>query len=235
MMINRTTRPVHVAVLGAITVTTIGAALVVPSFFDSEPGQALPMRRAAAEAPAADPEPTDPPAAEEGGPDAPAPAPVVVDPAVATPDPAPPVAGPPDGGGTPLAGAPEGDAPRTDLPDGRHFGQLSAAYVAPAELVLDLQELLTGDEAREAAWEDGVPADDVHDFYIRNVNPRLRSLPVTGDVVVTVVDCSGAGCVEGAPASYDSLTRMLEGDASTSWWLTIEAGEVVRIDQQYLP
>ena len=234
MMINRANRPVHVAVLGALTVTAIGAALVVPSFFDDEPGQALPMRQAAAEAPAADPEPPTSPAADEGAPDAPAPTPVAVDPAVATPDPAPPVAGPPPDEGSP-ADAPEGDAPGTDLPDGRHFGQLSAAYVAPAELVFDLQELLTGAEAQEAAREDGVPAEDVHDFYIRDVNPRLRSLPVSGDVVVTLVDCGGAGCVEGAPASYDALTRMLEADASTSWWLTIEAGEVVRIDQQYLP
>ena len=231
MMINRSTRPVHVAVLGAITVTTIGAALVVPSFFDSEPGQVLPLRQVAAEAPAADAEPATPSAAGGGAPDAPAPAPIAVDAAVATPDPAAPVADPPPDGG----GGPEGDAPRTDLADGRHFGQLEAAYVAPAELVLDLQELLTGAEAEAAAHEDGVPAEDVHDFYIRNVNPRLRSLPVSGDVVVTLVDCSGAGCVEGAPGSYDSLTRMLERDLSPSWWLTIEAGEVVRIDQQYLP
>ena len=139
------------------------------------------------------------------------------------------------------------DSSGTDatLPDGKHFGSISAAYVGPPELVFDDMELLVGSEARAAALADGVAADDIGDFHIRNLTSTARSLPVADDVVVTRVDCSGAGCVERTPTSYDDFTLSFDADrdgdtdaalgAGRVFWIVIESGHVIRIDEQYLP
>jgi hypothetical protein len=120
------------------------------------------------------------------------------------------------------------------LADGRHFGRLTAAYVAPDEVLFDPAQLLEGEAAREAAIEDGVPADEIGDFYIRDDDGEALSLPVSTAVVVTTVDCSGSGCVEGAAGDYGTLTRTV-ADTPGSYWLVVEDGVVVEIDEQYLP
>ena len=98
------------------------------------------------------------------------------------------------------------------LADGRHFGRLDAAYVAPAEAVFDAMRL-----------DPEGPVD---------VGPGPLSLPVAPDVAVTLVDCAD-GCVEGAPGDYGALTRSLDG---TSWFrVTVERGTITRIDQAYVP
>jgi len=105
------------------------------------------------------------------------------------------------------------------LSDGRHFGWLRAAYVAPDEVVFDVAELIPGDT------EDGA-------YTIRDTDGGNLTLPVDDGVVVTVVTCEAA-CNEGASLDYGALTRAVrDGDA---YWLTVEDGLVVGIDQQYLP
>lgn len=136
--------------------------------------------------------------------------------------------------------APASTAP---LADGRHFGTIAAAYVGPPELAFDPMEFLVGDAAKEAARADGVPENDFRDFYIRNKEKRTVSVPVAGDVAVTRVDCSDSGCAEGAPGDYDAFTISFDGETDpqgqyrgdTGWyWVTVENGFVVRIDEQYV-
>jgi hypothetical protein len=104
------------------------------------------------------------------------------------------------------------------VPDGRHFGRIVAAYVAPDELVFDVQDLIPGDT------EDGA-------YTIRDVEPGNVSLPVASDVTVTRVSCD-AGCAEGITGDYGTLTTTVQ--PSDGYRVTIEDGVVVAIDQQYL-
>jgi hypothetical protein len=150
-----------------------------------------------------------------------------------------------DNGGT----VADGDATDTDtdlaLEDGRYAVYLVDVDVADSEVTFDLIQFLTGDEATEAYREDtddpeGIPEND---YYIRNDLPRVRVLPVDPSATVTVVrlgEASGAGSV---PWSFETLPDHLADepgppDGRLAWnpyWLTLEHGEVVAIDEQYLP
>ena len=112
--------------------------------------------------------------------------------------------------------------------DGVHVATIVAAYVAPDELVFEPAELLVGDEAVAAA-ADGAEATD---FYVRRHPGSRATAPVDADVRVTAVDCA-AGCEEGAPSDYGTLT--LEADGSGLHRLTIRDGMIVAIDAVYLP
>ena len=107
--------------------------------------------------------------------------------------------------------------------DDRRFGQLHAAYVAPDEVVFDEMELVEGDT------DDGA-------YTVRNPSGTTVALAVAPDVAVTAVDCGRSGCVEGVKVEYAALTRRLAGGDGTSsyFWLTIDDGVVLRIDEQYL-
>jgi len=115
------------------------------------------------------------------------------------------------------------------LPDGEHVGRIIAAYVAPDEIVFRAAELLVGDEAAAAAEAEGAEA---FGYYIREGTGGQLALPVDGKVAVTTVDCT-AGCEEGAPTDYGSLTRTADGTSLHR--LTIRDGAVVAIGAIYLP
>jgi hypothetical protein len=143
----------------------------------------------------------------------------------------------------------DGDATDTDtdlaLDDGRYAVYLVDVDVAGAELTFDLIQFLTGDEAIAAYREEtndpeGTPEND---YYILNELPRLRVLPVDPGASVTVVrlgEASGSGSV---PWSFQTLPDHLADqpappDGRLAWnpyWITLENGDVVAIDEQYLP
>jgi hypothetical protein len=143
----------------------------------------------------------------------------------------------------------------TYLPDAtEEFAFLTG--VGPDAVVADYADFLMGDEANEAAVEAGViePGDSVpNDYFIRNVNPQLRTLRVDG-VPVVVLPTGETGPVtdvavpfdewldffdDGHPwpegESPDDSPFFLPGAAGTPYWLTIQDGSVVQIRQQYLP
>ena len=119
--------------------------------------------------------------------------------------------------------------PSPGLADGVHTGTIVAAYVAPDELVFEPAELLVGQAAVDAAAADGAEAND---FYVRRSPDDRRTIPVASDVVVTAVACD-AGCVEGAPSDYGTLT--LEATGNGLYEVTVDDGVVVAIDARYLP
>jgi len=144
-------------------------------------------------------------------------------------------------------GGSDGDAGALD--DGRHYGYVRAVDTssAPPTISFDAAEFLIGDEADEAAVEDGVIAEGEtvpNDYYVRNADIAEVDLPVSDDVVVTRVECD-AGCTDGAPGrfepfaqSFSSPEPSLEDDyrgATSQYWVTVEGGSVVAIDEQYLP
>jgi hypothetical protein len=148
-----------------------------------------------------------------------------------------------------LTGPTEAPPPASDaeLEDGRHPVHLIELDVPGRRVTFDLIQFFTGEEAIAAYREDGQASpgdpDPPNDYYIRNVNPRLRTLPIGGAAAVTVVrlgEPSGAGSV---PWTLAELPRHLaergtgpEGQLSSSpYWLTVEDGVVVALDEQYLP
>jgi hypothetical protein len=133
--------------------------------------------------------------------------------------------------------------------------------VSVSEVVADYAQWLTGEEAAQAAYEDGV-IDSVeegvpNDFYIRNANPLLRTLPLAPDVVVWLQTSAGGpvqpvqvgvadwlalfndgtpwGEGERPPVEPPGFGFYGAGSVGTPYWLVILDSQVIAIEQQYLP
>lgn len=137
--------------------------------------------------------------------------------------------------------------------------------VSADEIVADYAQWLTGEEANRAAIEDGVieEGDTVpNDYYVRNQNPQLRTLPLAdgagidlpspafGSVInvsVNTAEWLGLFKEDGTPWDVEAGEEppTLEephfgyfgaGYTGGGYWLTLnEAGEVVHITGQYRP
>lgn len=134
--------------------------------------------------------------------------------------------------------------------------------VSDSEVVVDYAQWLTGEEAALAAYEDGwidsVEEGVPNDYYIRNVNPRLRTHPLAEDVAVWLMT-SVEGPVGAVEVSLDEWLALFDdgvpwgedheypsfgpphhgylGAASiyAPYWLVLLDGEVIAIEQQYIP
>ena len=135
------------------------------------------------------------------------------------------------------------------IEDGRHFGYVRAVDAAadPATIDFDVADFLQNQLAEEGAVEDGVirPGEPVpNDYYIRNDDESVETLEVSPQVTVTHVQCP-TSCTEGLPgdfaafaASFGQTGHTLNDEyrgAESQYWVTIADGEVVAIDEQYLP
>jgi hypothetical protein len=94
---------------------------------------------------------------------------------------------------TTAAPAPTAAAPTTSEPvvlaDGRHPVYLKTVEPDQPDqpaIKFDLIQFFTGEAATKAAAEDGKESPPPNDYYIRNVNSRLRTLPVRSDAPITV-------------------------------------------------
>jgi len=128
------------------------------------------------------------------------------------------------------------------------FGYIRSVSTAgpAATLAFDEAEFLTGDEAQRAAVEDGAlpPGEPVaNDYYIRNPDKSTRTLPIATDAEITARRCQL--CRNGRPGNVDDFlgSFMKKGQtyadpyrgAESLYWLMIEDGTVVAIDEQYVP
>ena len=129
------------------------------------------------------------------------------------------------------------------LEDGRHFGFILSIDASGSAMVFDLALFLTGDAANQAAIEDGViqPGQTIdNDYYIRNNNTKLRDLALRQDVRIILVNWPNCcettvnGVLEDFAASFTTPTDVYHGPQSP-YWLTVEAGVVTKIEEQYLP
>lgn len=134
--------------------------------------------------------------------------------------------------------------------------------VSVEKIVADYAQFLTGQEAIDAAVEDGVttPEEGVpNDYYIRNVNPQLRTLALLADVVV-ILATPAPGAVGEVLVPIDEWLSLFHDDGTpydlnkedpppveephsgffgagwgAPYWLTIDRDQVIQIRQQYLP
>src|SRR5262249_17373983 len=122
------------------------------------------------------------------------------------------------------------------LSDGRHPAYLTKVNAGDRQLTFDVIQFLTGDEAIKAAKEDGVDGPP-NDYYIRNVNPALRTLPVSSDATITVNTLEA----ENTGDSTKDVTVTLEKLGSyqrlsgVPFWLTVKDGVITAIAEQFVP
>jgi len=136
--------------------------------------------------------------------------------------------------------------PSPGLDDGRHFGFVQVVDPEGMTLVLDLAYFLTGEEANEAAAERGDEVPVPNDYYIVNDNPKLRTLALSPDVGLRLIDWNRCcelslnGDLETFAAAIASGEPIAAGGSVyyggwSPYWLEIEDGRVVLIEEQYLP
>lgn len=147
------------------------------------------------------------------------------------------------GGGvaTTAAAAPTTAAPASNEPavleNGRHPVYLKTVDPDRRTITFDLIQLFTGDAATRAAAEDGKESPPPNDVYIRNVNSRLRTLPVTADAPITantLTAQSSGGATKNVSLTLDQLAGYFP-TAADPFWITVAGGQVTRMAQQYLP
>jgi hypothetical protein len=121
------------------------------------------------------------------------------------------------------------------LGDGVWFGFVDSANATAIEF--DLACWFTGDAAALAAAEDGEESPPPNDYYIRNVNPQLRTISVaTGTDVFWLPDIGDPSTQTTVPYADWLTGRTARGSGyQPGVWLTIAGGEIVHIEEQYVP
>jgi hypothetical protein len=137
------------------------------------------------------------------------------------------------------------EAVKAPLPDGRHFGFIKSVELnsTPATMVFDLAYFLTGDEANAAAAERGDEVPVPNDYYIVNDNPKLRTLQVSPNVDIELVDWKDC-CDKVFKPNWQKFQDSFALDEPpagrykgkfTNYWVTVNDGEVVQIQEQFVP
>jgi hypothetical protein len=161
------------------------------------------------------------------------------------PDQAPPPADQPPAATT--APAPKAPAPTSGptthqpivLPDGRHPVRITTVDPDQHRITVDLIQFYWGEDATREAAKDHQESPPPNDYYIRNINPRLRTLPVTRDATITTntLTAGYTGSVtKDIRLPLWRLAIVLQATHnSPPFWITVDHGQVVRIAEQYLP
>jgi hypothetical protein len=137
------------------------------------------------------------------------------------------------------------NTPPVVLVDGRHIVYLKTVDPSRRTIRFDLIQFYGGDEALREAAKDHPEAspEQVRQWvpngnYIRNVNPKLRTLPVPSDAPITVITLAwGNGhnsSEEHIPVTLSKLaTYMPAGPLPFS--ITVRHGQVVSIAEIFVP
>ncbi|HVF73475.1 MAG TPA: hypothetical protein VM938_00395 [Acidimicrobiales bacterium] len=127
----------------------------------------------------------------------------------------------------------EPDADIAGLADGRHAAYVKSVDVGARTVTVDVIEFLTGEEAVLASVGDGKGSEVPDDYYIRNHNARLRTLPLAPGAEVRVLDVLDPA--RSVAADADALVQLVATGSPTPYWLTVAGGRVAKVEQQYLP
>jgi hypothetical protein len=124
--------------------------------------------------------------------------------------------------------------PAPVLADGRYDSYIRTVDTNRQRLVVDLVQVFDGQAARDAAIADGLPRDQAQylGVYVRNQNPRLRTLPLARDLRL---DLRGGDCE--APRNHQLTklaadARAMSGSIHTYYFtLTVHAGAVQQVQE----
>jgi hypothetical protein len=150
------------------------------------------------------------------------------------------------GGGTPATtvapATTSAPAPATTEPavlaDGRHPAYIRSVDAGGQTVTFDLIQFFTGEAANKAAAEDGEESPPPNDYYIRNVNSRLRTLPVRAGAPITVnvlaAQATGSSTKD-VSVTLEKLASYFPNSGTPPFWITVEQDQVTKMAQQYLP
>ncbi|MFL6223959.1 MAG: hypothetical protein ACJ75K_14330 [Actinomycetes bacterium] len=124
--------------------------------------------------------------------------------------------------------------PAPVLADGRYDSYIRTVDTRHQRLVVDLVQVFQGQAAIQAAVADGLPRDQAQVLYVwvRNQNPRLRTLAMAGDLQI---DLLPGDCID---SRNHQLAKLLKDSRAISnsrpayyFTLTVAGGAVHRIEE----
>jgi hypothetical protein len=118
------------------------------------------------------------------------------------------------------------------LADGRHPVLLKAIDPGRGTVTFDLVQYFRDEEATREAAKDHQESPPPNDSYMRNVNPRLRTLPVGADAIITANQLADSN--ENVPVSLGRLASLTRAGSGV-FWLTVRGGQIVQIGEQWSP
>ena len=154
--------------------------------------------------------------------------------------PAAPSAAPP---ASPASNAPAADSNATTsqpvvLVDGRHPVIIKTVDADRRRITFDLIQFYQGDDATREAAKDHQESPPPNDYYIRNANPKLRTLPVRGDATITtntLTAGSTGSATTNVQVPLDRFAIVLPRSGAGPFWITVRHDQVVKIAEQYVP
>jgi hypothetical protein len=138
---------------------------------------------------------------------------------------------------TPSSSPSAAATPDGALTDGKHPGYFTSVNVTDRTVTVDVVQFFTGDAATNAAREDGSPeVPPPNDYWIRNANPQLRTLPVSADATITVNVLAGETSGDSAKDVTVTLQQLANYNlANHLFWVTVAGGTITGIAEQFLP
>ena len=128
--------------------------------------------------------------------------------------------------------------PAAEIEDGRHF--VFVKRTKGGSVTFDLAYLLTGKDAAQAAEEAGQELPVPNDYFIVNDNPKLRTVAVADGAQIMVYDWSTC-CDAYTSISFDDFAGYIASPTDdfhgtlSPYWLRVQGGQIVKIEEQYLP
>ncbi len=129
--------------------------------------------------------------------------------------------------------------PSSPIAEDRLFGQIADVNQDGSRIVIALEQLFLDEEANQAAIADGVlePGNSLpNPIYIRDLH-RQAELPLSESLVVQM-NTTGTPDLESVePAEFITQFRQAhaKGQYFGWYWFFVADGQVVRIEQQYVP
>lgn len=123
------------------------------------------------------------------------------------------------------------------LADGEWFALITVGEdeTAAVTLGVDVAEMLSGDEARQAAIEDGFIAEDEdlpNDFYIRNPDEAMELLQFTDSPEITLI--SSQDTSQTITVTPDELAQVYEGTHPNGESFYVGVGQPIPMDVSVL-
>jgi hypothetical protein len=103
---------------------------------------------------------------------------------------------------------------------------------AQGTVTFDLVQFFRDEEATREAAKDHQESPPPNDSYMRNVNLRLRTLPVWADANITANQLAGSN--ENVPVSLAKLASLTRAGSGV-FWITVRGDQIRQITQQWSP
>jgi hypothetical protein len=114
------------------------------------------------------------------------------------------------------------------LPNGTHPVYLAGADASAGTVTVEVVQFFEGQAAVDAAAEDSKGAADFGDadYYVRNANPRLRTVPVSPNAIITLWPR------EDADAREVDLAQLEGFKPTRQWffWMELKGGKLVDLN-----